>query len=155
METKLNFLPRTLNIRQFKVEHTDDFFFVTGTDKCFRRFYVLTIRKVEDTKQGYSLKDILIENRREYDNSSYMEHLQSRKDRCGMIGLPIVKKAYGILGFIRFLKGYYLVLVTKRQRVAKILRHSIYTIKDIQLLPLFTNTSSQNKEDEAKYLNYF
>ena len=52
METKLNFLPRTLNIRQFKVEHTDDFFFVTGTDKCFRRFYVLTIRKVEDTKQG-------------------------------------------------------------------------------------------------------
>ena len=72
-----------------------------------------------------------------------------------MIGLPIVKKAFCILGFIRFLKGYYLVLVTKRQRVAKILRHSIYTIKDIQLLPLFTSTSSQHREDENKYINYF
>ena len=40
-------------------------------------------------------------------------------------------KSYGLLGFIRFLKGYYMVLITSRKRVGKILKHSIYTIKDM------------------------
>ena len=31
-----------------------------------------------------------------------------------------VPRAYGILGFIKFLKGYYVILVTGRKREAKI-----------------------------------
>lgn len=48
-----------------------------------------------------------------------------------------VVRAYGLLGFVRFLKGYYMVLITSRKRVGKIFRHSIYTIKDMQLVPMF------------------
>ncbi len=65
------------------------------------------------------------------------------------------KAAFCILGFIRFLKGYYLVLVTKRKRVAKIMRHSIYSVQDMQLIPMFTTTSTQNRDDENRYINYF
>jgi hypothetical protein len=38
----------------------------------------------------------------------------------------VVKKAYGLMGFIKFLKGYYIVLITERKKIAKIGRHSIY-----------------------------
>ena len=37
-----------------------------------------------------------------------------------------IEKAYGILGFVRFLKGYYLLMITKRAKVAKIGYHTIY-----------------------------
>ena len=35
-------------------------------------------------------------------------------------------QADALMGFIRFLKGYYVIMVTKRKRVAKIGQHSIY-----------------------------
>ena len=44
-------------------------------------------------------------------------------------GLKPVCKAYGILGFIRFLDCYYLTLITKRAKVGSIGGNSIYTIK--------------------------
>jgi hypothetical protein len=47
----------------------------------------------------------------------------------GNNGLKPICKAYGILGFIRFLDCYYLTLITKRAKVGSIGGNSIYTIK--------------------------
>ena len=44
-------------------------------------------------------------------------------------GLKPICKAYGILGFIKFLDCYYLTLITKRAKVGTIGGNSIYTIK--------------------------
>ena len=63
--------------------------------------------------------------------------------------------AYGILGFIRFLKGFYLILITQRKRIAKIGMHSIYQIKDTQMVPLFRARSNMHRDNEMKYLNIF
>ena len=43
-----------------------------------------------------------------------------------------VKKisAFGIIGFVRFLEGYYLILISRRRKVATIGPHSIYKIVD-------------------------
>ena len=61
-----------------------------------------------------------------------------------------MSKAYGIIGFIRFLKGYYLVLIVDHKKVAKIGKHSIHKIKEMKMIPLFRNTKVI--EDEAKYV---
>lgn len=37
--------------------------------------------------------------------------------------------AFGIFGLIRFLEGYYLILITKRRKVAVIGQHSIYKVR--------------------------
>jgi hypothetical protein len=50
----------------------------------------------------------------------------SRKDGGGL--KPIVK-AYGIVGFVRFLDCYYLTLITRRAKVGSIGGNGIYTIK--------------------------
>lgn len=51
-------------------------------------------------------------------------------------GLKPIVKAYGIVGFVRFLENYYLTLITKRSKVGNIGGHGIYTIKNTETVPL-------------------
>ena len=46
-------------------------------------------------------------------------------------------------------------MITDKKKVGKIGQHSIYQVKDTQMVPLFRATSSANREDEAKYLQIF
>jgi len=45
-------------------------------------------------------------------------------------GLKKTCVAYGIVGFVRFLHGYYLLLITKKRKVGSIAGHKIYGIDD-------------------------
>ena len=51
-------------------------------------------------------------------------------------GLKPIVKAYGIVGFVRFLDCYYLTLVTRRSKVGSIGGNGIYTIKNTETIPL-------------------
>lgn len=64
----------------------------------------------------------------------------------------VVPRAEGVIGFIRFLKGYYLILVTESKKVAKIGKHNIYKIKKFDMVPLFKTLNNDNKLNELKYV---
>ena len=64
-------------------------------------------------------------------------------------------KAHGILGFVRFLKGFYIILITARKKIAKIGLHTIYTILETKMVPLFQAVASSLDIDEKKYLQIF
>lgn len=51
--------------------------------------------------------------------------------------LLIVDKACGIVGFVWFLMGYYLILITKKKRVASFAMHTIYEIEETRMVKLF------------------
>jgi hypothetical protein len=51
-------------------------------------------------------------------------------------GLKPIVKAYGIVGFIRFLDCYYLTLITRRAKVGSIGGNGIYTIKTTETFPI-------------------
>lgn len=51
-------------------------------------------------------------------------------------GLTLVTRCYGIIGLVRFLKGYYLILITKRSVVATLGGHFIYHIDDTLMVSL-------------------
>lgn len=63
--------------------------------------------------------------------------------------------AYGILGFVRFLEGYYLILVTKRTRCAVVGMHLMYTIKDTAMIRVNEPSSKQPHPLEQRYLKMF
>jgi hypothetical protein len=88
---------------------------------------MLTIIKYDDTRRNYGLKDILIEEKHTFDQKSFDEHVQEIRARFSPVTNRIFR-AYALLGFVRFLKGYYMVLITSRKRVAKIMRHSVYQV---------------------------
>ena len=51
-------------------------------------------------------------------------------------GLRPICKAYGVVGFVRFLDCYYLTLITKRAKVGSLGGNGIYTIKATETFPL-------------------
>jgi len=51
-------------------------------------------------------------------------------------GLQLAARACGVVGVIRFLEGYYLILVTQRRRVGTLAGHAVYAIDDTEVLPL-------------------
>lgn len=61
--------------------------------------------------------------------------------------------AFGIVGFVRFLEGYYIILVIKRRCVAIIGRHCVYKIEDTSMLYI-PNEDKSNSEEE-RYLKIF
>ena len=144
-------------MRKFVLRETSKFFILMGTDKALRRQQVITILKKDDSLGGYELSDILLEDLNSYDSESFEDYLLKLKAKYSPVTTR-VKLACGILGFVRFLKGFYLIMITQRKRVAKLGKHSIYQIKDTQMVPLFrttNNVSRQVNDDELKYLNIF
>ena len=88
-------------------------------------------------------------------NPTQMEYFMTDLQQKNIRLVRRVPKAHAILGFIRFLKGYYLVLVTKRKRVGKISYHSIYQVYKTEMVPLFEAADNTNRDDEIFYMNMF
>ena len=67
--------------------------------------------------------------------------------------------AFGIVGVVRFLEGYYIILIVKRRCVAIIGRHCVYKIEDTSMLyiPNQPQTTITDKYDrnEQWYLSLF
>ena len=64
-------------------------------------------------------------------------------------GLKPIVKAYGIVGFIRFLDCYYLTLITRRAKVGSIGDNGIYTIKNTETIPLKPAERRPGSDDNA------
>ncbi|XP_043676781.1 polyphosphoinositide phosphatase isoform X1 [Vespula pensylvanica] len=68
---------------------------------------------------------------------------------------PRLVSAFGLLGFVRFLEGYYIILVTKRRRVAFIGHHTIYKIEDTSMIYIPNDTVRLFHPDEQRYVKMF
>eukprot|EP00980_Cylindrotheca_fusiformis_P017860 scaffold5653_cov147-Cylindrotheca_fusiformis.AAC.22 len=95
------------------------------------------------------LHEFLTEDRNVYTQAEIQEMLDMihdgnrlrRDDRPGDTGfngggLKPIAKAYGIVGFVRFLDCYYLTLITRRAKVGSIGGNGIYTIKNTETFPI-------------------
>lgn len=67
--------------------------------------------------------------------------------------------AWGLLGFIRFTDGYYMVVVTKRSVVALLGGHYVYHIDKTEMIPLARGgdegKTKSKSADEARYMSIF
>ena len=62
------------------------------------------------------------------------------------------KAVHGIIGFIKFSKGYYMILITNILPVAILGQHYIYHIQDTQVISL---SLTESDYDESRYLQIF
>ncbi|XP_069675113.1 polyphosphoinositide phosphatase isoform X2 [Periplaneta americana] len=68
---------------------------------------------------------------------------------------PRLVPAFGLLGFVKFLEGYYIILVTKRRRVAFIGYHTIYKIEDTSMIYIPNDGIRVSHPDEQRYVKMF
>ena len=67
---------------------------------------------------------------------------------CTCVMLP---SCHHLSGFVQFLEGYYIILITKRKRVALIGQHFIYKIEDTSMIYVPNDeTSRYHHQDEQK-----
>jgi hypothetical protein len=93
----------------------------------------------------------------DYDNSLY--DLESINSILSMTSAVKLANAYGIIGFPRFIGGYYLHIITSISSVGVIGSHYIYTINETQLISIpalhALEASKINQKLEAKYKQLF
>lgn len=89
--------------------------------------------------------DMIHDGNRMTRNSQNNSGQHARQGGTG--GLKPIVKAYGIVGFIRFLDCYYLTLITKRAKVGSIGGNGIYTIKNTETIPLKPAEKMSEMED--------
>ena len=116
---------------------------VVGKNKYSKKYFIIKMKRASDSNLHRPLKSIVAEEEDEYTKEQVADYLQKANadPKSG-------KKICGILGFIKFLAGYYLVVVTQKQRVSKMCKNSIYCAKSTNIYPLFV----PNKKD-TKYLD--
>lgn len=118
--------------------------YLVGSNNRETRFRLLTIDRL-------ALNRLSIE-----ENANEFNNLEIRRFVSSLSGSPKVTSAYGVLGFVRFLEGYYLILVTKRKCCAHIGMHLVYTIKDTVMVRVNEVTSQRPPHPhEERYKRMF
>ncbi|XP_052867007.1 polyphosphoinositide phosphatase [Anopheles cruzii] len=142
MDQGVAFQPLISSIQKVALFETKAKLYLIGSNSKETRFRVLEIdRRAPDLT--------IYENPNELEKSDIRKFVQSRSFTRSI-------SAYGVLGFVKFLEGHYLILVTKRTRCAFIGKHIIYTIKDTAMIRV--NEAVSNKQMhplEQRYVKMF
>jgi hypothetical protein len=74
----------------------------------------------------------------------------------GVGGLqPSAIHILGIVGFVRFTQGWYMIFITRRRQVALVGGHYIYHIDETRLVPIQQHQKMDKNSDEARYVATF
>lgn len=78
-------------------------------------------------------------------------HVAGKEIPFDEIVVKDLELAFFLPGFVRFLEGYYIVLITKRRKMADIGGHSIYKIEDTTMIYIPNDSVRVTHPDEARY----
>ncbi|KAG2691272.1 hypothetical protein I3843_08G002100 [Carya illinoinensis] len=123
--------PNPYSLEKFRLYETRQRFYLIGSDRSKRLFRVLKIDRSEPSDLNIS-EDPVVYSPKEIKN--LLQRIDEGNRATG--GLAPVAKVFGIVGCIKFLESYYLILVTKRRQIGCICGHAIYSIDESQLITI-------------------
>ncbi|XP_071445208.1 polyphosphoinositide phosphatase isoform X2 [Hetaerina americana] len=144
-------------IQKIAVYETKARFYLMGSNNTQTRFRILKIDRTDPKEL------IIIDDNYEYSQDQIKDLVKmidvGNRPKAGQRGpasvMSPVVSAFGIVGFVRFLEGYYLIVVTKRRRVAMVGHHTIYKIVDTNMIYIPNDGVRQPHPDEQKYYRMF
>ena len=112
------FRPAVKTLQRIALYETKSRFYLVGSNNTQTSFRVLKIDR-QDPKNLQISDDKTIYTNREIRNLLTMIDVGNRSKIGQKIGSGLTKtvSAFGLAGFVRFLEGYYVVLITKRRKV--------------------------------------
>ncbi|CAH9137529.1 unnamed protein product [Cuscuta epithymum] len=134
---------------KFRLYETRANFYLIGRNKSRTYWRVLKIDRMEPSELN------ILEDSTTYTASECSDLLKRiHEGNRSTGGLKLVTTCYGIVGFIKFLGPYYMVLITKRKQIGDICGHTIYAISKSEIIPL-PSSSVQSKmanyKSECRY----
>ncbi|GAB1295054.1 Polyphosphoinositide phosphatase [Apodemus speciosus] len=148
--------PIISSVQKLVLYETRARYFLVGSNHAETKYRVLKIDRTEP-------KDlVVIDDRHVYTQQEVRELLgrldlgnRTKMSQKGSSGLFRAVSAFGVVGFVRFLEGYYIVLITKRRKMADIGGHAIYKIEDTSMIYIPNDSVRVTHPDEARYLRIF
>lgn len=139
-------------LQRFTIYNSLTTMYIVGSNAKESLFRVLEINKdSRDEKKITAIED--------------KNFFYTRKDMIELIndlnetvegGIHKVTRGYGIIGLIRFTRGYYLSIITKCSQVAILGGHFVYHIDETKLIPLDIHYARPIKySDEERLLSIF
>ncbi|XP_050728957.1 polyphosphoinositide phosphatase-like isoform X2 [Eriocheir sinensis] len=152
----VQFLPIVNGLQKMALYETRARLYLIGSNNTQTKFRVLKIDRTEPFELS------MIDDKVEYSQRQIKELLtminEGNRAQTGQrqtSGLMRTVSAFGIVGFVRFLEGYYIILVTKRRKVAVIGLHTIYKVEDTTMIYIPHESVRKAHDDEPKYVKLF
>ncbi|KAL1371712.1 hypothetical protein HN51_001948 [Arachis hypogaea] len=124
-------LPSHVCMQKFRLYETRSNFYMIGRDKSRTYWRVLKIDRLDPCELN------LREDSTTYTESECSDLLRRiHEGNKATGGLKFVTTCYGIVGFIKFLGPYYMLLITKRRQIGAICGHTVYAVSKTEMIPL-------------------
>ncbi|KAJ6824075.1 phosphoinositide phosphatase SAC2-like [Iris pallida] len=124
-------------LQKFRLHETRSKFYMVGRDKSRRLWKILKIDRSDPSELN------IREDSANYSTSECTDVLM-RIDEGNKStgGLKFVTSCYGIVGFVKFLGSYYMLLITKRRQIGVICGHMVYAVTKSEMIAL-PNSNAQ------------
>ncbi|WVZ25597.1 hypothetical protein V8G54_004141 [Vigna mungo] len=137
-------------MQKFRLYETRSKFYMIGRDKNRTFWRVLKIDRLEPSELNI-VEDSAIYS--EIECCDLLRRVHEGNKSTG--GLKFVTTCYGIIGFIKFLEPYYMLLITKRRKIGTICGHNIYAITKSEMVPIPHSTvrskMAYSKDENSLY----
>ncbi|KAI8390279.1 SacI homology domain-containing protein [Blakeslea trispora] len=136
---------------QFQLYETKTRYYLVGTNEAKQRYRVLQIHRTNPTELVVIEDDVLYT---EQEKTRLLKMIEDGNLSVGGLQLSSMR-IYGIVGFVRFTQGWYMIFITKRRQVAILGGHYIYHIDETRLVPIGLGHKIDKNSDEARYVATF
>ncbi|KAG5107272.1 hypothetical protein JHK84_044179 [Glycine max] len=136
-------------MQKFRLYETRSKFYMIGRDKNRTCWRVLKIDRLEPSELNIVEDSTLYS---EIECCDLLRRIHEGNKSTG--GLKFVTTCYGIIGFIKFLEPYYMLLITKRRKIGTICGHTIYAITKSEMVPIphaTVRSKMAYSKDENRY----
>ncbi|KAL9540580.1 hypothetical protein PS6_010699 [Mucor atramentarius] len=147
----LNWAHPHFTMSQFQLYETKTRYYLVGTNQARQKYRVLQIHRTNPRELVVIEDDVLYT---EYEKSRLLKMIEDGNLSVGGLQLSSMR-IYGIVGFVKFTQGWYMIFITKRRQVALLGGHYIYHIDETRLVPIGLGAKVDKNSDEARYVNTF
>ncbi|XP_022715351.1 phosphoinositide phosphatase SAC2-like isoform X6 [Durio zibethinus] len=142
--------PNPCYLQKFRLYETRSNFYMLGRDKNRTLWRVLKIDRLDPSELT------ILEDSTTYSEIEYCDLLgRIHEGNRSTGGLKFVTACYGIIGFVKFLGPYYMLLITKRRKIGAICGHTIYAITKSEMIRIPNSPVQSNMAysmNEKRYL---
>ncbi|CAI0473100.1 unnamed protein product [Linum tenue] len=137
-------------LQKFRLYETRSHLYMIGRDKSRNFWKVLKIDRSDLSELN------ILEDPTSYSEIECCDLLRRIHEGNKTIGgLKFVTVCYGIVGFIKFLGPYYMLVITQRRKIGAICGHSIYAIARSEMIPVPVQSNMTNSKNENRSFVYF
>ncbi|KAA3478466.1 phosphoinositide phosphatase SAC2-like [Gossypium australe] len=136
-------------LQKFGLYSTCSNFYMIGRDKNQTVWRVLKIHRL-DSSELTILEDPTTYS--EFECFDLLRRIHDGNRSTG--GLNFVTACYGIVGFVKFLGPYYMLLIKKRRKIGAICGHNIYAVTKSEMIPISNSPDQSNvaySKNEKRY----